>query len=191
MIDLLIRVNCGMAAVLLLAMPARVLAQADTDVGVVTSLSGNVTCTCDAPSPVRVRPFSRVRLNDGFLVPEGSSIRLVYFNSGRSELWNGPARFNAAEGRSTSERQPLEVKVLPVAAQPALKLNLSSARSSIMGGTLVRALRPALSIETGAARLAELRQMYADLRKQFPEDDMTPEIVFSGGVLEILRAETR
>src|SRR4051812_5830387 len=99
---------------LTVAISGTALAQQSADVAVVTSMTGGVTCACDSKQEsLAVKPFMRVHARDRFVLPAGWTLRLVYAESGRTELWKGPARFAAGREQSAAATTPAESGVLP------------------------------------------------------------------------------
>jgi hypothetical protein len=64
-----------------------------TDIGMVTRLDGKVIYWNDADSKTQqaAQNFMKVRIDDRFDLDAGAQLQLVYFASGRKELWKGPS----------------------------------------------------------------------------------------------------
>ena len=108
-------------------------AQAAKNTALITQVSGHVTYKLPIPESEAVasRPFQRARKGDQYEVPDGASIRLVYTQSGRQELWHGPAVF--AVGLLSSKvvsGDPPKVKQLPTGNAKALGRVSSLLRAS-------------------------------------------------------------
>ena len=86
---------------------------AQSDVGLVNHLAGDVSYASGATS-AKAKAFMKVRDGDKFSVPAGGAIRIVYFQGGRQESFSGPAAFTAGAQQSTvqSGAQP-QVTTLP------------------------------------------------------------------------------
>jgi hypothetical protein len=146
-------------------------AQATADVAVVGQISGPVTFEI-AGSQTPARAFMKVREGDRFTVGAGGEVKVVYFATGRVEVWKGPATFTASRG--DSKEASGNVTVSQVAANDGKMLALSKlANLRRTGDVVVRSAGPA-----GNRRIdpAQARTEYeAWVRKTTP-DDILPEL---------------
>lgn len=85
-------------AVLLAASPAW--AQSSGYVGLIDRLSGTVSAKAANGTSFQPAAFSRVRSGDEFSVPAGAEMQVVFFESRKRELWQGPAQFRIGAGGS-------------------------------------------------------------------------------------------
>jgi hypothetical protein len=161
------------------------------DVGLVTRLSGDVTCwnEGDRRTAEQAQAFMRIRRGDHFKVEAGAMVQLVYFQNGRREMWKGPVAFETAdtEGRVKDGKgrsvQP-EVTFMPAGASqgmrriPALLRRAGLSRS---GATQARGIdrgrrEPLVVGEKERSEIATAKTIYQSLRREAPEDDITPEL---------------
>ena len=117
---------------------------------------------------------------DSLSVPEGASVRLVYFQVNRQETWRGPAAFRVTKTQGEAASGKPEVNVLP-SAVPAKMARLPQLMQNVklggLGGVVIRGGRaPAPLSPEEQAQLTQARGNYAVLRAQSSADDITPEL---------------
>ncbi len=164
----------------LLAGAAGVQAQV-ADVGLVNLLSGDAAYVGSGAANAKAQPFMKVRQGDRFTVPAGAQLRVVYFDGGRQETWQGPAAFRAgAKAGEASSGAPTDVMTLPstvpqrIAQVPEL---IQIAKLGRSGGVAVRgAGRPPRLTPEQQNEVKSAREIYGKLRTQSPADDITPEL---------------
>jgi hypothetical protein len=161
-------------ALALLAVPAAVLAQ--TDVGLVNLVSGEVSYAPQGGAAARVTAFMKVREGDRFNVPGGAQVRLVYFQSARQESFTGPSVFSSGSQQSAvqSGAQP-QVTSLPAGVPQRIARVPELMQNAKLGGIQVRGSPPA-GRRAPEGYVQEARQTYDSLRKTLPGDDITPEL---------------
>lgn len=150
------------------------------DVGLINQLTGSAAYTSGKES-AKAAPFMKVREGDRFSLPAGAQMRIVYFQSGRQETFNGPASFTAGAQQSAvqSGSQP-HVSMLPagvpqkIAQTPEL---IQIAKLGRSGGVAVRgvAREPRLN-PNQQAEVRQAKDTYQKLRAQSAQDDITPEL---------------
>ncbi|MBL8382582.1 MAG: hypothetical protein JNM90_05880 [Burkholderiales bacterium] len=165
-------VRLALGAALLVGAAAAVAAQ---DVGLVSHLQGAVTM----PGGARVTAFMKVRDGDSFVVADGATLRLVYFEGGRQETWKGPAAFKAGarQGEPASGRP--EVAQLPGGAPVRLAQTaevIQIAKLGRAGGVTVRGIKTQQLSAGQAAEVAQARRTYDGWRARAAADDITPEL---------------
>ena len=155
------------------------LARADeaVDVALITALQGEVA---------RVTPQGRqplqafVKLKHGDLLALGKArLQIVYFESGRQEVWQGGGRLEVlgTESRSFGLADPA-IKMLPailvkqIARTPALD---SQGRAGVIR------LRTIASPEA----VAKLEASYRQMRMEAVRGDLNPELFFLSGLFEL------
>lgn len=150
------------------------------DVGLVNHLTGDVSYT-SAGANAKAKPYMKIREGDRFSVPAGGQLRVVYFQGGRQEMFNGPAGFTAGKQESSvqSGSQP-QVSTLPagvpqkIAQTPELVAIAKLGRS---GGVAVRGLGTEKRLTPQQqAEVRQARQTYDQLRQSSAADDITPEL---------------
>lgn len=156
-------------------------AAAADDAGVVNLLAGEVQFQAPGTAPARVEPFMKVRVGDTLRAGPGARVRIVYFASGRQELWTGPAGFRVGTRQGEALSGEAQVSALPVAVSRRLEHSahlIAIAREGRAGSVQVRSAGP---------DLAAARKTYAALREGAEADDITPEL-YLFAVLESARA---
>lgn len=165
----------GLAAIL---MAASVFAA--EDVGLVNQLSGDVTYASGSSSS-KVKTFMKMREGDRFTVPAGAQIRIVYFQGGRQESYNGPASFTAGTqaSKQQSGAQP-QLTTLPAGVPQKLAQTpdlVQIARLGRSGGVQVRGAQQEQRLSPQAqAEVRQARETYEQMRKSAATDDIVPEL---------------
>lgn len=146
-------------------------AKAQTDVGVVTRLSGAATVTVQGKA-IPATPFMKLRAGDRVALPERGELAVVYFADGRTESWKGPAAFTANVGGASDASGQVVTGQLSKGAPPTLELRripeLGTARP---GSVTVRSFGPPPPPSAEAAR-----GQYAQWRAASDPNDPTPDI---------------
>jgi hypothetical protein len=178
-------------AIVLLAFSGAALAQGG-DVALVNLVSGDVSFAPLTGSPGKVKAFMRVRDGDRLNVASGAQVRVVFFEGGLQERWQGPASFRA--GKSGSEPlsgKPAEVARLPagvpqrIARVPELMQNAKLGGIQVRGG-LSREQQASLDQQEA---LRQARSAYEQMRKEMPADDITPELYLYAALHDYLLYE--
>jgi len=165
---------CGLLG-LAAALPAL---SAAGESGMLSQMSGTVTYRTADTGPLNASVFMKLREGDKLLVPPGASARVVYFSSGRQELWRGPAEFTIGEAASLPAKGTPQLTQLPVAVgrqflqSPDLAL---LARQTRPASVTVRGLKPRPTAEQNAA-VQQARNLYATMAASAAPDDITPEL---------------
>jgi hypothetical protein len=150
------------------------------DVGLVNQLSGEVTYASGSSS-AKAKTFMKMREGDRFTVPAGAQIRIVYFQGGRQESYNGPASFTAGTqaSKQQSGAQP-QVTTLPAGVPQKLAQTpdlVQIARLGRSGGVQVRGAQQEQRLSPQAqAEVRQARQTYDQMRKTAATDDIVPEL---------------
>jgi len=171
---------------LLLAIPEIGTAKTpNIDVAVVAFISGTVTARAEDNSQFELKPFSRVHLADQIDLAAGSALKIIYLQSGRAEYWKGEAEFRAGGFASEAAKGVPEVSKLPSAVQLTLARAPDLSRISAIGGVSIRSFgeKP-----TRTMSLNEIRETYAQLRRELPETDMTPELFLISATAQFVEA---
>lgn len=143
----------------------------------ITSLQGNVE-RVTLQGPKALQSFVKLKQGD-LLALRNARIQIVYFESGRQEVWQGGGRLEilGSEGRPFGLPDP-EVKILPsvmvkqIARTPALD---SQGRAGVMR------LRSIASPEA----IAKLDNTYRQMRMEAVRGDLNPELFLLSGLFEM------
>jgi hypothetical protein len=150
------------------------------DVGLINHLTGDVSYTSGGAT-AKAKPYMKIREGDRISAPAGSVVRVVYFQGGRQESYNGPAAFTAGKQESSVQNgaQP-QVSTLPsgvpqkIAQTPELVAIAKLGRS---GGVAVRGIGDTKRLTPQQqAEVRQARQTYDQLRQTSASDDITPEL---------------
>jgi len=169
------------------------------DIGMITMLKGEITYwnTIVKEKEKPAQGFMKVRPDDEFKLASNSELQLIFFSTGRKEIWKGPAELKLSEsmGKLTGANQKsnnLQVIKLPAAVvneirrvSPLIdptKLHRSGA-FAIRG---VNAMEPIpiekLSLKSASLDIEEkeeinaVKQTYKTLVISSSSDDITPEL---------------
>ncbi len=150
-------------------------AQAQSDVGLVNLVAGDVSFAPAAGPAGKAKAFMKVREGDRFELPAGSQVRVVYFDGQRQERWQGPASFRAGRSEgSPLKGKPSEVARLPGGVSARIARVPELMQNAKLGGIQVRSAQAARPASQEA--VSEARATYQKLRSQLPADDITPEL---------------
>lgn len=117
-----------------------------------------------------LKPYVKLLVGDQLLLPEAAEVQLVWIDSGRHEIWQGPARLKLLNdaAQESNRKPPAQIKKLPEALRSQMG-QVGSTLTSIkqMGGIInVRAIS-----ETDES------QAIADhARKELAADDLVPDL---------------
>ncbi len=170
-------------ALVLFLLPPTVLAQAD--VALVDLVSGPVSY-----GGGKVTPYMKVREGDRFTLARGGQVRLLYFQGSRQEHFAGPASFTVGKQSSTlqSGSQP-RVTTVPSVVPRRISRIPELVDNARLGGVQLRG-RPPEKPEDDALR--EARALYERMRREMPQDDITPELFLYATLIDYNRfAEMR
>ena len=150
----------------------------NADVGVVNLVSGPVSYTPASGSPGKVQPFMKVREGDRFDLPAGAELRIAFTEGARLERWLGPASFHAARRSSTAiSGAPVESSTIPAGASARIARVPELVRIAQLGGIQLRGLTPKQQASLDQQDVVrDARVTYAQMRKDLPADDITPEL---------------
>ena len=149
----------------------------DADVGLVQQVAGEVSYR-GASGGGKVQAFMKMRQGDRYDLAAGATLRVVYFSNGRQETWRGPASFRCqGESSDALKGAAAQVATLPVAVPKKLQKIPDLIQMAQMGGVQVRGVKTAPKPgPEQKEELAAARVTYAELRRQLPQDDITPEL---------------
>lgn len=167
--------------VLLLAAVLPAQAQGGADAALITLLQGDVVMvTQHGRQPLQ--PFVKLKRGD-LLALDKAKLQIVYFGSGRQELWQGGGRLEvqAAESKGYGLPTP-EAKTLPkdmvkqIARTPAIDGE----------GRVVAARVRAIATPEAIAKLDD---MYRRMRMETVRADLNPELFLLSGLFEMREIE--
>jgi hypothetical protein len=135
-----------------------------------------------------VAPFSKLRVGDRIVLAQGATLEVIYFETGRREIWVGPAELVIAEGaaeRLSGEAPSVQQFDAALGAElESLPVLISRAERDRAGQGVVRGAtdaenpRSLLDAQELAAVEAALVR-YKALRKIFDPRDVLPDIYYA------------
>lgn len=153
-------------------------ASASEDVGLINQLRGDVSYQGAGTASAKAMAFMKVRDGDRFAVPAGGVVSIVYFDSGRQEIWNGPSNFKAGVKQGDGQSGNPRVSQLPGGAPASLLQTpnvLQIAKLGRAAGVTVRSVKPKLT-PAQAEEVAQARRTYDSWKSTTADDDITPEL---------------
>jgi len=162
------------------------------DVGMVTLLKGKVTYWNESGGQTHADAvnFMKTRRDDQFRMEQDACITLIFFSTGRSETWEGPAHFilRDTEGKAVAGKQP-RVNQFPVAAAREIRRISPLVDPSRIHRSGYEQSRGTPEKTSGHAQfksdildadeknaVAAARQIYTQLRSFSEPDDIGPEL---------------
>ncbi|MFH0729970.1 MAG: hypothetical protein V2B19_26965 [Pseudomonadota bacterium] len=166
-----------------------------SDIGMVTRLDGKVTFWNDTDGQARqaAQNFMKVRSDDRFDLEAGAQLQLVFFASGRKELWKGPSSLKmggagcvAMETGKTA--LPPQVTIMPETVSKEMQRisplidpeKLHRSGSTTVRGKKSRSegvtAKSALLTDEERRLVEAARNTYKTLGQGFDSDDITPEL---------------
>lgn len=155
------------------------------DVGLVNQLAGDVAYKAPGGSAASASAFMKVREGDNFRLNSGARLRVVYFDGGRQELWEGPAEFNAGRKQGAVISGKVMASQLPGGVPQALAQTpelMQIVKVGRPGAVTVRGIKPGMSAEQKLA-VQQARDHYKSMSAGAASDDITPELY----LLNVLR----
>jgi hypothetical protein len=139
----------------------------------ITYANGAITYQDSDGQQKPLQSFAKIFSNTAIILPENSSLQIVYLESGKQESWQGPARFITGIGSSRDSESSTapEIKDLPPFMLSVLQKSpdVISDIKTRQGMIRVRSLAKARKI-----KFAE--QQYQRMLAETVANDITPEI---------------
>lgn len=154
------------------------------EIGLVTSLSGRILLQEERSAVAELKPFARLRTGDRLILEGTSHLHLVFFDSGREEIWQGSGQLEIGSGASRVVKGSLqpEARVLPSAVVRQIAKTPPADGSARTDKGRMRSMPTAGTLES-------LEKNYADLRRQAEADDRNPELYLLAGYFELREFE--
>jgi hypothetical protein len=161
------------------------------DVGLVTQVGGKAVYSdaLDVNKPVPVVPFMKIREGDRVTLPQGASVKLVFFAGASQENWSGPVTLTVGKDGGRVEAGPgaarVEVTKIPMQVAEVMQTApMAATRDNISKGGFVNVrapkVRPLPFDDEGKAKVAAAREAYAAMRAEAAPDDAYPEWYLTG-----------
>lgn len=156
-------------------------AQAQTAgyVGLIDRLEGAVTAKAATGASFQPAAFSRVRGGDEFSIPAGAALQVVYFDSRKRELWQGPARFRVGAG--AGEALSGKAAASEVQGAPSRVALAAAGNVQRIGGLTLRGGPGRVPDDTA---IAQAEADYASWAAAADPGDILPELYMVGFLQE-------
>lgn len=154
------------------------------DAGLVTSLSGRVLLQEERAATTELKPFARLHAGDRLTLEGASHLHLVYFDSGREEVWQGAGQLEIGSGASKVVKgglQPAARNLPPIVVRQIARTPPADGGASPDKGRM-RSMPAAGTLES-------LEKHYAELRRQAEAEDRNPELYLLAGYFELREFE--
>lgn len=165
------------------------------DAGMVTALSGGASYRSGAAGGLPVRAYMKLREGDHLTLSDATGrVQLIYFATGRQEIWTGPAQWRIGSGESAREAGSAPVtRQVPLAVLKRLEIapGVTSHIANRTGMHTVRSLHPHARYPLAGRpfrddpRLHALRDDVDKLRALLPADDPTADLAWLAGLFHI------
>ena len=152
--------------------------EASEDVGLINRLHGDVSYQGAGVASAKATAFMKVREGDRFAVPAGGVLTIVYFDSGRQEIWKGPSNFKAGLKQSDGQSGNPDVSQLPGGVPARLSQTAKVIQIAKLGraaGVMVRSVKPKLT-PAQAEEVSQAKRTYDSWKATTDADDITPEL---------------
>jgi len=154
-------------------------AQERAVVAMITAFQGTVNLL--TPQGIQaLQPFSRLQRGDQLAV-DSPALKLIYFDSGRQEIWQGKGRIEilATESRGLGFFEP-DVKILP--ALMVRQIGKTPSPDALQHASSMRSR----SIGAGAGNSIEkIENSYRRMRMEAVQDDLNPELFLLSALFEM------
>ena len=154
-------------------------AQSAGDAGMINQLNGEATYQAPGGSSGHATAYMKIREGDVVKVPERSSVRLVYFATGRQEVWRGPAAFTVGAKESAAQSGQPEVSQLPGGVPAKLAQTpemMAIAKLGRAGSVTVRGIPQRTLTTDQQNEVRDARKAYEAMKAGTAADDIMPEI---------------
>ncbi|HUR35885.1 MAG TPA: hypothetical protein VM032_18905 [Vicinamibacterales bacterium] len=150
---------------------------ASAQVAMLTQVTGDVRVSGRDGSRGAV-PFLKVNDGDTLTLAGNARVQMVYLSSGRQEVWtgNGPVEVGTAEGRSRT--LTAQASQVPALILRQLEKTPAVGQHGKAGMVMLRSMDNLEAIDT-------LEKDYKDYRARAGADDITPEVFFLTGLLDL------
>ncbi len=162
---------------LLLLLAGPLAAAAGPDAALITRLQGEVT----VGSRIAV-PFLKLSAGDHLVLKPQATIQLVFFASGQQQAWTGPGVVDITESGGSSPTLTARTTALPPLVVRQLAKTPGAGETGRAGMVIIRGIPT-------PAKVAKLEQDYAALKQQVAADDLTPEVFYLDGLIELNELE--
>ncbi len=141
----------------------------------VTGISGDVV---RVPAGSVPSPFSRVGIGAVLRLGEGARLRLLFLDTGREELWQGPGKLAITESSVVAEGlAAVRVRSLPVDVVRRLAMTPRP-------DTDVADRPPRLRSIPARETIEQIEASYRRMRAESTPDDLGPELFLLAGMME-------
>ena len=158
---------------------ASAFAQSAGDAGMINQLNGEATYQAPGGTSGRASAYMKLREGDTVRVPERSSVRMVYFATGRQEVWRGPSAFTVGAKESAAQAGQPEVSQLPGGVPAKLAQTpemMAIAKLGRAGSVTVRGIPQRALTTEQQAEVRDARKTYEAMKAGTAADDIMPEI---------------
>lgn len=148
------------------------------DAALLIRVQGRVQIQMTGAAPMPAKPMIRVAAGDQLQLSGQSSVQMVFYKTGIQETWSGVGSLTVESTQGKSETLKVTKRELPALMAVQLLKIPDSAQHSKAGMVRLRSLK---DIE----KILEIETRYTEYRDASEAGDMTPELYFISGMLEL------
>lgn len=164
--------KAGIFAVLAWSMASTASAQ----VAMLTQVSGEVRVS--GTTARMAVPFLKVNDGDTLTLAPNARVQLVYLTGGRQEIWTGAGPVQVGARQSTSSTLTPQASQVPALVLRQLEKTPAVGQHGKTGMVTLRSMDALEALET-------LEKDYAGYRAKAAADDVTPEVFYLTGLLDL------
>ena len=164
--------KAGIFAVLAWSMASAASAQ----VAMLTQVSGEVRVS--GTNARMAVPFLKVNEGDTLTLAANARVQMVYLTGGRQEIWTGAGPVQVGARQSASSTLTPQASQVPALVLRQLEKTPAVGQHGKTGMVTLRSMDALEALET-------LEKDYADYRAKAPVEDVTPEVFYLTGLLDL------
>ena len=154
---------------------------ASAQVAMLTQVTGDVKVAGGDGSRSAV-PFLKVNDGDTLTLPANARVQMVYLSSGRQEVWTGAGPVKVGTQQSASSLTP-QASQVPALVLRQLEKTPAVGQHGKTGMVMLRSVDDLGALDT-------LEKDYQDYRAKAAPDDVTPEVFYLTGLLDLGDTQT-
>jgi hypothetical protein len=150
---------------------------ASAQVVMLTQVTGDVRVSGSSGARPAV-PFLKVNEGDTLTLEANSRVQLVYLTGGRQEIWTGAGPVQVGARQSASRTLTPQASQLPALVLRQLEKTPAVGQHGKTGMVTLRSVEALEALDT-------LEKDYADYRANAAADDVTPEVFYLTGLIDL------
>lgn len=148
------------------------------DAALITVLQGEVTVASEKGLKRPAQAFLKLASGDRLQLKPAARLQIVFFDGGRQETWRGAGVVELADREGRSATLTPEVKQLSPLLVKQIARTPGAGQHGRAGMVVMRSLTPPGKVE-------QLEKQYGEFRQEASADDLTPEVFYLSGLIEL------